>query len=82
MLRRSFASTNIIESAFSHNRHLMHNVKRWVNSAQKHRWLATTLLHGEKKFNKVKGWKSMPLLVNELAQVNATSPLDSKILVA
>lgn len=82
MLRISLSSTNIIESTFARNRTLMRNVKRWKDSAQKGRWLAATLLHGEKKFRKIKGCTSMPLLVNELAQIKQTEGLDSNDLVA
>lgn len=67
LLRSSFSSTNLIESAFSRGRSVMHNVKRWMNSEQKHRWIATALLEAEKKFHKVRGYKSMAALVNALA---------------
>jgi len=67
MLRKSFSSTNLIESAFSRGRDVMRNVKRWMHSEQKHRWIATALLEGEKKFRKVHGCKSMPVLINALA---------------
>lgn len=80
LLHRSFCTTNMIESAFSNNRALMHNVKRWRDSQQKHRWLATTLIHGEKKFRKVRGAKAMPMLVNALGSRCET--LDFKTLVA
>jgi len=38
-----------------------------MNSEQRHRWLATALLEGEKKFWRVRGWKSMAILMNDLA---------------
>ena len=66
LLRTSFSSTNLIESAFSRGRTTMRNVKRWMNSGQKHRWIATALLEAEKKFHKVRGYKSMPMLVNAI----------------
>jgi len=67
LLRTSFSSTNLIESAFSRGRNVMRNVKRWMNSDQRHRWIATALLEAEKKFRKVRGCKSMAVLVNALA---------------
>ncbi len=66
LLRTSFSSTNLIESAFSRGRTVMRNVKRWMSSEQKHRWVATALLEAEKKFRKVRGCKSMAILVNAL----------------
>lgn len=66
LLRTSFSSTNLIESAFSRGRTVMRNVKRWMNSGQRHRWIATALLEAEKKFRKVRGYKSMAALVNAL----------------
>lgn len=66
-LRTSFSSTNLIESAFSRGRNVMRNVKRWMNSDQRHRWIATALLQAEKGFRKVRGYKSMAVLVNALA---------------
>lgn len=66
LLRTSFSSTNLIESAFSRGRTVMQNVKRWMNSEQKHRWIATALLEAEKKFHKVRGYSAMVMLVNAL----------------
>jgi transposase-like protein len=67
LLRTSFSSTNLIESAFSRGRNVMRNVKRWMNSDQRHRWIAAALLQAEKGFRKVRGYKSMAVLVNALA---------------
>lgn len=64
ILRQSFASTNILESAFSRSRHVMRNVTRWRNSRQKARWVATALLHAERSFRRIKGYRLMPMLVN------------------
>lgn len=67
LLRTSFSSTNLIESAFSRGRTVMRNVKRWMNSDQRHRWIATALIQAEKNFRKVRGYKSMAILANALA---------------
>jgi putative transposase len=64
LLRRSFASTNMLESAFSRSRHVMRNVTRWQNSRQKARWVATALLHAERSFRAIQGYRLMPMLVN------------------
>jgi putative transposase len=66
-LRVSFATTNLIESPFSHVRTVMRNVKRWrTGTTQTERWTATALLEAEKRFRKVRGHKSMSVLVAAL----------------
>jgi putative transposase len=64
LLRRSVASTNTLESAFSRSRHVMRNVTRWRDSRQKARWVATALLHAERSFRRIKGYRLMPMLIN------------------
>lgn len=66
-LRTSFATTNLIESPFSHVRTVMRNVKRWrKGTTQTERWTATALLEAEKRFRKVRGYKSMSVLIAAL----------------
>lgn len=66
-LRTSFATTNLIESPFSHVRTVMRNVKRWrKGTTQTQRWTATALLEAEKRFRKVRGYKSMSVLIAAL----------------
>lgn len=66
-LRTSFATTNLIESPFSHVRTVMRNVKRWrKGTTQAQRWTATALLEAEKRFRKVRGYKSMSVLIAAL----------------
>jgi transposase-like protein len=67
ILRLTFATTNPIESTYSRTRDRMRNVDRWRNDRQKARWLATTLLHAESSFRRIKGHRSMPMLVNGIA---------------
>jgi len=61
-LGASFKTTNCIESLNSQVARLTRRVSRWTNSNQMHRWLATALLDIEKRLNKVKGCKHLPLL--------------------
>jgi len=82
LLRTSFSSTNLIESAFSRGRTVMRNVKRWMNSEQKHRWIATALLEAEKKFQKVQGHRSIAILVNALELEQKKRKLESNRKVA
>ena len=55
ILRKSFSSTNIIESADSPHRHITRNVKRWTNDRQMARWAETALLEAERGFRRIKG---------------------------
>lgn len=66
ILRKSLATTNIIESTFSFAEKVMHNVKRWRNPMQRLRWCSTAFLRAEKQFRRIRGYKSMPVLVSAL----------------
>lgn len=68
-LRRCLRTTNMIESLFSHSRHLMKNVRNWRTSEQRQRWLATVLLEAERKFRRIKGHKEMPKLIEALSRI-------------
>lgn len=82
ILRKSFSSTNLIESAFSLGRTVMRNVKRWTDSKQRQRWTATALLEAEQRFRHVKGYRSMAILVNALTVFSKQSAVDSQEKVA
>lgn len=63
LLRKSFSTTNLIESTFSFAETIMRNVKRWRSPMQRLRWCATAFLRAEKQFRRVRGYKSMQVLV-------------------
>lgn len=65
-LRSSLASTNIIESAFSVVETVCRNVKRWHGGDQYLRWIATGLLWAESRWNRIRGYREIPILVKEL----------------
>ena len=71
MLRRSLASTNVIESAFSIVETVCRHVKRWRPGDQIERWVGSGLLVAERQFRKVRGFREIPLLLASLA--NAVS---------
>ena len=66
ILRKSLSSTNMIESTYSRYRHVTRNVKCWKNVEQKKRWAATALLEAERSFRRIKGFKSISVLVAAL----------------
>lgn len=63
VLRKSFSTTNLIESTFSVATTIMRNVKRWRNAMQRMRWSATAFLRAEKQFCRVRGYKSMQVFL-------------------
>jgi putative transposase len=66
-LRKTLASTNVIESAFSIVEAVCRNVKRWHGGDQRERWVGSGLLVAQKQFRRVQGHKHIPVLIRELA---------------
>ncbi len=62
MLKVSFRTTNCIENVNSLIGQLTHNVRRWTNSSQRHRWVATALLDIEPRLRRVRGYRYLPML--------------------
>ena len=54
-LRKTLASTNVIESAFSIVEQVCKNVKRWHGGDQRERWVGSGLLVAQKQFRRVTG---------------------------
>src|SRR6476646_243232 len=65
-LRKTLASTNVIESAFSIVERVCSNVKRWHPGDQRERWVGSGLLVAEKQFRRVQGHKQISILLREL----------------
>ena len=65
-LRKTLASTNVIESAFSVVERVCLNVKRWQGGDQRERWVGSGLFVAEKQFRRVTGHKQIPKLIREL----------------
>jgi putative transposase len=65
-LRKTMASTNVIESAFSIVEKVCKNVKRWHGGDQRERWVGSGLLVAENQFRRITGYKLIPHLMEEL----------------
>jgi putative transposase len=65
-LRRTLSSTNLIESAFSTVETVCRNVKPWQGGDQYLRWVASGLLWAESRWNRIDGYRQLPILVKEL----------------
>jgi transposase-like protein len=73
-LRKTLASTNVIESAFSIVERVCSNVMRWHPSDQRERWVGSGLLVAEKQFRRVQGHKQIPNLLRELKLLVPSKP--------
>lgn len=73
-LRKTMASTNVIESAFSIVEQVCKNVKRWHGGDQRERWVGSGLLVAEKQFRKITGYKQIPSLIRELDALTPSKP--------
>jgi putative transposase len=65
-LRQTLRSTNPIESAFDTVETVCRNVKRWQGGDQYLRWVASGLLWIESRWNRIHGYRELPILVKEL----------------
>ena len=74
-LRRTLASTNVIESAFSIVETVCRNVKRWRPGDQIERWVGSGLLVAERQFRKVIGFRQIPLLLSSMANAVTKKPI-------
>ena len=74
-LRKTLASTNVIESAFSIVETVCRNVKRWRDGDQIERWVGSGLLVAERQFRKVIGHRQIPLLLASIANAVSKTPV-------
>ena len=65
-LRRSFSTTNAVESLIGRTRRVKRNVKRWRGGQMVVRWVAAGVLEAVKGFRRLKGHKEMPKLIAAL----------------
>ena len=76
-LRRSLRSTNPIESCFSMTKKFCRNVKRWQSADMALRWAGAMLQEAQKRFRRLKGYRSMSVLVASLNGVHVDSMSES-----
>jgi transposase-like protein len=65
-LRRSIASTNGIESSFSLTERICRQVKRWQGSDHRLRWVGSSLLFTESRWNRIQGYGQIEALVSSM----------------
>lgn len=76
LLRRTLATTNPIESAFSVAENVTRRVKRWRDGDMRQRWCVAGLMRAESKFHRVKGYRHMPQLLKALDHLALGTRLD------
>lgn len=70
ILRKSLATTNIIESVFSIIRARTSRVKNWRKGKnQICRWAAAGLMLAQKRMRQIRGYKYLPLLIEKLNKI-------------
>jgi putative transposase len=62
LVGESFKTTNCLESINAAVAERCDKVDHWVNSSQRHRWLAAALLDIEPRLRRVKGYRHLPKL--------------------
>jgi transposase-like protein len=77
-LRKTMASTNVIESAFSIVEQVCKNVKRWHGGDQRERWVGSGLIVAEKQFRRITGYKLIPVLIKELETLTPSKAVIAK----
>ena len=66
LLLKSLSSTNLIESCFSRSGEWCSRVKKWSGPKMLLRWTAAGLLHVEKGFQRIRGYRHLPKLASAL----------------
>jgi transposase-like protein len=78
MLRKTLATTNPIESAFSVAQNVTARVKCWRDGDMRQRCCTAGLLRAESKFHRVKGHRHMPELLKALDRIVLGKGLDEQ----
>jgi transposase-like protein len=77
ILGESFKTTNCLESINAAVEARCAKIDHWVNSSQRHRWLAAALLDIEPRLRRVKGYRHLPKLRDALQRdlkIKGTAP--------
>lgn len=81
-LRKTLASTNVIESAFSVVEEVTRRVKRWRPGDMRWRWCVAGLLHAEQRFRRVDGYRHIATLLTALKPAVLQAEIDEAGMVA
>ena len=73
-LRKAISTTNPIENLNGTIRRVSRRLKRWRGSTMVKRWLAAGVLEAQRGFRKLRGYKSVPALVQHPRQTRRPDP--------
>jgi putative transposase len=68
-LERTLSTTNPIENLNGTIRRVTGRVKRWRNGQMVKRWVAASICEAERGFRRLRGYKSMPVLLDALRRL-------------
>ena len=74
LFSRSFGTTNCIESLNSQITKYTRNVKRWMNSEQRFRWVISAFIEAEKSMKKIQNAKKIPQLTEAMKKKLTFAP--------
>ena len=77
-LKRFFSTTNPIENVNSLTEEDLRRVKRWRSSEHFQRWYATSAMNAEKRMRKIRGYRGLPTLKEQLLRLTVMKYLDEK----
>jgi transposase-like protein len=77
-LRAFFCTTNAIENVMGSVRDVTANVKRWRKGDMIKRWIGLSFITAAKRFRRIKGYKTMSMLVAALEDKEQAASVDSK----
>lgn len=81
-LRRSFSSTNCIESVLSQVGQFTDKVDRWRNGKHIQEWAAASLMHIEPRLHKVNGWRHLKLLRERMQNAMRNRKQEDSVLIS
>jgi len=74
LLRKTLRSTNPLEATFSQVRRAEGNLIRYRGSKMSRRWLGSCLLYAETQFNRVKGYASIAIVIENIEREHQENP--------
>jgi putative transposase len=78
VLRQSLSSTNGIESSFSLVERICHQVTHWQGGDHRLRWVASSLIYLESRWNRLQGYKQIPKLMQSLRRFHEQRRLETQ----
>jgi transposase-like protein len=78
-LKKFFSTTNAIENLMGSVRKVTRNVKRWRSARMARRWVSAGVEHARGHFHRIKGHKSLPVLVANLRELVKTLDAEEQV---